>query len=679
MDYCFSPYIYRRRPTRVVNIGDVSLGGAEPIRVQSMTTPPTTDTQATVDQVERLVDVGCEIVRITVPAVSDANNLPQIRAEMRRRRVRVPLVADIHYSPAAAMAVIEHVEKIRVNPGNYADSRQSVPREYTDAEYGQELERIAERFSPLVVRARELGVAIRVGTNHGSLSDRILNRYGDTPDGMVESALEFVRICRSHDVHALVLSMKSSNPMVMIQAYRLLAARMAEEGMDYPFHLGVTEAGEGPDGRVKSAVGIGALLEDGIGDTVRVSLTEDPVEEIPVAIRLVEPYNSERQAAVPSEAPFTVHESRDPFRYARRSSAPIQLGETAWGGDQPPRVEVGLAGAKDGLERLRDLAGPAVAADVRPDLAEVSVAPAGVARFLELRGELDKAGIGIPLAARIEPALWPASDVAEHAARLARGAARLTVVVPPEAGPGVDAWAPVVAAAGRPVLWEIRVDSADAMQAASEIAVRQVRAAQACGAEALLALGAARGVPVVGAYRLLAARLAQEDLRVPLVLVDGPAGPEEDVWIGASSRLGSLLCDGIGDAVRVDGPEASESVRLAFTLLQGTRLRLSRTEFISCPSCGRTLFDLESTTRRIKEKTGHLKGVDADFGYVGGAPGKVNLFVGREMIAKHVPAAQADDRLIELIKSRGKWVDPPQPETATPACGTPGGTAEAGN
>ncbi len=295
--WCESPFLYRRRPTREVRVGDVGIGGGNPIRVQSMTTPATTDIAATVDQIERLVGAGCEIVRVTVPTSGDARALPGIREALAARRIRVPLVADIHFSPGAALKAVEHVEKIRVNPGNYADRKQFEVREYSDAEYELELERLAETFRPLVARAKALGVAMRIGTNHGSLSDRIMNRYGDSPLGMVESALEFVRICESEGYRDLVISMKSSNPVVTIEAYRLLAARMADEGMDYPFHLGVTEAGDGEDGRIKSAVGIGSLLDDGIGDTVRVSLTEDPVEEIPVAQRLVEPYNRRLRAA----------------------------------------------------------------------------------------------------------------------------------------------------------------------------------------------------------------------------------------------------------------------------------------------------------------------------------------------------------------------------------------------
>jgi (E)-4-hydroxy-3-methylbut-2-enyl-diphosphate synthase len=679
MSYCAEPYGYQRRRTREVHVGDVALGGARPIRVQSMTTPATTDVQGTVDQMERLADAGCEIVRVTVPTVTDAESLPLIRQEMRRRKIGMPVVADIHFSPAAAMASIEHVEKVRVNPGNYADSRRFEKREYTDVEYAEEIERIGDRFRPLVERAREMGTVIRVGTNHGSLSDRIVNRYGDSPVGMVESALEFLRIAREADFHDLVLSMKSSNPVVMVQAYRLLAARMAEEAMDYPFHLGVTEAGEGEDGRVKSAVGIGALLQDGIGDTIRVSLTEDPVQEIHVARALLATHVG--RPLPRTEAWSDVPEVRDPYRYVRRAASLVNVGEIPWGGTEPPRVEVSL-GLLDAarvavlLEQARMVAGPAVAEERRPDLLGMEVVSRPAAGLI--RETVAGLGDAAParLAVRLDAVgpLQP-SDLAGSQAH------RLDVKL----APGADGtrWLSAAASEGIPVLWEISVPSPSDLAPAVETAVGHAASSSAAGVPSILALRVEPGVPWVGAHRLLVARLAQERIDAPLLLLDRPEALEGPLPLGSASRLGVLLCDGIGDAVRLEGLEPTDAARFSFTLLQGTRLRMSRTEFISCPSCGRTLFDLESTTQRIKSKTGHLKGVkiaimgcivngpgemaDADFGYVGGAPGKVNLFVGMEMVARHVPASEADERLIELIKAHGKWVDPPQSETTTRA------------
>ena len=353
LPYCASPYRYQRRKTRVVYVGDVPLGGTHPIRVQSMTTTDTCDTAATVQQIIRLVEANCEIVRVTAPSIRDAENLQHIKAELTRHGIRVPLVADIHFTPNAALIAADYVEKVRINPGNYADRKLFQIKEYTDDEYEAELERLEVAFKPLVLKCKQHGVAMRIGTNHGSLSDRIMNRYGDTPLGMVESALEFVRICETYGFRDMVLSMKASNPQVMIQAYRLLAARMDELGMDYPFHLGVTEAGDGEDGRIKSAIGTGTLLDDGIGDTVRVSLTEDPVAEVPVCYALVKPYNDRlRQDSGPQQERLELRlrerptcgvdlpEARNPYEYARRPARVLDVGGIRIGGSYPPRVEL---------------------------------------------------------------------------------------------------------------------------------------------------------------------------------------------------------------------------------------------------------------------------------------------------------------------------------------------------
>jgi (E)-4-hydroxy-3-methylbut-2-enyl-diphosphate synthase len=528
LTYCASRFEYARRRTREVLIGNVGVGGDNPIRVQSMTTTRTQDIEGTLAQSIRLVEAGCEIVRITAPTVNDAKAIGEVKRLLRAKGINVPLVADIHFSPAAAMEAAEHVEKVRVNPGNFADQKFFRVREYTDEDYAAEIARIEERFTPLVLKCKERGVAMRIGSNHGSLSDRIMNRYGDTPAGMVESALEFVRIARKHDYHDIVLSMKASNPKVMIQAYRLLVARMDEEGLDpYPLHLGVTEAGLGEDGRIKSAVGIGALLDDGLGDTIRVSLTEEPEAEIPVAQRLVAPYNGTFHSAVRGEA-----ERIDPYSYARR-----------------------------------------------------------------LTREVD--GVG--------------------------GGNTVAVLDPLEEGLSVD----------RSQLAALDVGWFDAVRA----------------------------------YRALAANSGDQPIHLQLAL----DGDEEEVLLRASTVFGSLLCDGIGDSVGLSAPVEDRS-RLLFGILQAAGVRITKTEFVSCPSCGRTLFDLQSTTERIASRTSHLKGVkiaimgcvvngpgemaDADFGYVGGSPGHVNLYVGKDVVEKGVPEAEADQRLIDLIRSRGKWTEP---------------------
>ena len=540
--YCPSRFRYQRRLAREVQIGNVAVGGTQPIRVQSMTTTRTQDIEATLAQSIRLVETGCEIVRITAPTVTDAQAIGEIKRRLRAKGIDVPLVADIHFSPAAAMEAAEHVEKVRVNPGNFADQKFFRIREYTDEDYAAEIVRIEERFTPLVLKCQQRGIAMRIGSNHGSLSDRIMNRYGDTPSGMVESALEFVRIARKHDYHDIVLSMKASNPKVMIQAYRLLVARMDHEGLDpYPLHLGVTEAGLGEDGRTKSAVGIGTLLDDGLGDTVRVSLTEEPEAEVPVAQQLVAPYNAGLRAARSFEE---VGERVDPYVYARRVSRPVEIGPIAVGGTHTVAV--------------------------------------------------------------LEPAEEALGSTTPDVAGLAHPAERV---------PWYDA---------------------------------------------------------VRAYRRLAATSGDR----PLHLTVDVDGDDLEVLLRTATVLGSLLCDGLGDSVGLSAPMAAEDrSRLLFNVLQAAGVRITKTEFVSCPSCGRTLFDLQSTTERIASRTNHLKGVkiaimgcvvngpgemaDADFGYVGGSPGKVNLYVGKEVVEKSVPEEEADERLVELIRRHGKWVDPP--------------------
>ncbi len=673
------PFRPRRRPTRVVEVGEVGVGGRNPIRIQSMTTTPTLDTRATADQVERLVRAGCEIVRITAPSLRDAENLGEIRRELRRRGLRVPLVADIHFTPRAAMIAAEHVEKVRINPGNYADKKRFAVREYSDAEYREELERVAERFRPLVRRLRELGRALRIGTNHGSLSDRILNRYGDTPEGMVESALEFLDVCEDEGYRDVIFSMKASNPVVAAQAYRLLAQRLAERSggaPSYPFHLGVTEAGDGEDGRIKSAIGIGALLEDGIGDTLRVSLTEDPVREIPAARALAERYEAAWSASAGEGwgdpgAPFV----SSPYRRARRPSRRLPVAGVALGGDEPVRAELDL-GAVPGdvaavagalaaaCRRLPAAGGPAleglvVEAETARDLGDV----------VRFREALEGAGLPVPLAVAVPP------ELAEAAA------AEADRVVLPARGGGAFAGAERLAAAAKAVhaagrVLEWRLDPADPELPAALEGVLSLAGADSAAA-VLVSLLPGRAVHAI---RYVRARLdALGAGHVPLVLAATEAGcREEEAWLAPSVELGVPLLDGIGDAVRLAGfRDPGQALDRLYRILQGARQRSMRTEFISCPSCGRTLFDLETTTARIKARTGHLPGVkiavmgcivngpgemaDADFGYVGSGPGTVNLYVGRTLVERHVPSAEAPDRLVALIEREGRWVDPPEP------------------
>ena len=579
----------RRRRTREVMVGTVGIGGDHPIRVQSMITCDTMDTAASIQQTLDLAAAGCEIVRITAPTVKDARNLEFIKRGLLERGCDVPIVADIHFKPDAAMEAARWVEKVRVNPGNFADSKKFAVKEYTDEQYAAELERIRERFTPLVRLCQERKVAIRIGTNHGSLSDRIMNRYGDTPLGMVESALEFARIARGCDYHDFVFSMKSSNPKVMIAAYRLLADRLEKEGPDwnYPLHLGVTEAGDGEDGRIKSAIGIGSLLNDGIGDTVRVSLTEDSIHEIPVARALVglfgKPFATADELRAPDEPEPAL--SFDPFSYRRRAATRLAVGETILGEGEVPRVAVRQTTA-DKIAHKLDRMG-----DFQPEFV------------------YEQTGVR-----EVDP-----RDAAAVALINAESGACLVTV--PD---GLD-------------------------------------------------------LPPIGAYRLLAARLSE---RHAILLKDtfAPSTDAQKDFLGtllvAATHLGALLCDGIGDAVLVQGEEApGQSLRLAYNILQAAGSRVFKTDYVACPSCGRTLFNLQDTTAKIRAATGHLKGVkiaimgcivngpgemaDADFGYVGGAPAKVNLYVGKQPVKFNIPEGEAVARLTDLIREHGRWVEAP--------------------
>ena len=591
MRYCDSPYLFRRRVSREVTVGDpahggVIMGGNHPVVRQSMLTCDTMDTAESVKQTLELVAVGCQIVRITAPTVKDAANLKNIVAELHARGCFVPIVADIHFKPDAAMEAANWVEMVRINPGNYADSKKFAVKEYTDDAYAAELGRIEEKFTPLVLKLKELKRALRIGTNHGSLSDRIMNRYGDTPLGMVESALEFAHICRRHDFHNFKFSMKSSNPKVMIECYRLLTARLAQEGPDwnYPLHLGVTEAGEGEDGRIKSAIGIGSLLCDGLGDTIRVSLTEDSPREIEVCNDLLAQiplltHHTSSKDPLPSGFPY------DPFHFERRSTPEIELSDTAkCGGEQTVRVVVTRATFDK------------VAPKIRP---KDDVKPEGIYEDLNLL-ELD-----------------PTQD--------------------------------------------LRIEDIH------------------CETQ-LVTVKDGVNLPPITAFRLLVAQLNKLGRRNPILLKDclsfeTSVLDPKIALLRAAVNLGSLLADGIGDAILVRGESgAGMSLRLAYNILQAAGCRSFKTDYVACPSCGRTLFNLQTVTARIKTRTEHLKGVkiaimgcivngpgemaDADFGYVGGAPGKINLYVGKTPIKFNIPEADAVERLVDLIREHGKWVEP---------------------
>lgn len=667
MSYCSSRFSTIRRSSREVFVGSVGVGGKHPIRIQSMTTTNTQDVDATVKQAIALAEVGCEIVRVTAPNKAAAKALKDIHSQFRDAGFETPLVADIHFLPSAAMEAVEHVEKVRVNPGNYADNKKFAIREYTDAQYNEELQRLCEDFSPLVLRAKELGRCLRIGTNHGSLSDRIMNRYGDTPLGMVESALEFLRIAESHGYRDMILSMKASNPKVMIEAYRLLVERMNAEDMRYPLHLGVTEAGDGEDGRIKSAIGIGSLLMDGLGDTIRVSLTEDPVYEIPVAKTLAERVMANWSDAMTAPMP---PDSIDPYHFQRReiasvSPAPnIEIGTKA-----PPTVIVKSPYSLDSVDALAD--------SLETASGKLSDTPIeGLLFELSEVGQLESIEtLWERISDRVDFLVLHILDTVELeslATSLAKTDVPLALFRDFEANAynAYQRFLRICADCGITPIAGFEPDVSDAI--CSERTDNLIVTLHSKHRDL-------RPRHRVGAYRQLADQLKRWSNTAPIWIRNANTNESEapsflNRLLDASILSGSLLCDGLGDLISIESDkDPIRSTRLAYNTLQGAGARISKTEFVACPSCGRTLFDLQSTTQRIREKTGHLKGVkiaimgcivngpgemaDADFGYVGGAPGKINLYVGKQCVQYNIPQAEADERLIDLIREHGKWVD----------------------
>lgn len=644
--YCNSLTHYSRYKTRVVNIGDVPLGGDNPIRLQSMTTTDTMDTAATVAQSIRMIDAGCEYVRITAPSLKEAQNLENIKNELRKKGYKTPLIADIHFTPNAAELAARIVEKVRVNPGNYADKKKFETIEYTDSAYVAELDRIRSRFTPLVKICKEYGTAMRIGTNHGSLSDRILSRYGDTPLGMVESALEFLRICEDNNYYNIVLSMKASNPQVMVQAYRLLIRKMQELNMNYPLHLGVTEAGEGEDGRIKSAVGIGTLLEDGIGDTVRVSLTEDPEFEIPVAKALVERYSNraEHKVIKPVQGQTQDVSGKEidlpysPYDYQRRKTNEV----INIGGHNVPRVIADFSKKQ-------------------------TISPASFfAVGYNYSVPLDK---------------WNLTDQACD--YIFAGDNKVDFQIPGTLGLIYNAatWRQLGNKTRCYPLFSLG-EYLDASERSDKLNFISISAGEILGLDDLSGFDNCTFVLETNNEHAMAdqrrAFIDLMDKGCPLpVIVKRSYGnlPEDKFQLHASTDLGALLLDGFCDGVWL----TAENVPLkninstAFGILQATRTRISKTEYISCPSCGRTLFDLQETTAKIRVRTDHLKGVkigimgcivngpgemaDADYGYVGTGVGKITLYKGREVVERNISSEKAVDALIELIKKYGDWVE----------------------
>lgn len=654
--YCNSLTSYSRFHTREVKIGDLGLGAHHPIRIQSMTTTDTMDTMATVEQSIRMIEAGCELVRITAPSINEARNLENIKNELRARGYQNPLVADIHFTPNAAEVAARIVEKVRINPGNFADRKKFELIEYSDADYNEELERIRERFIPLLRICKEYGTAMRIGTNHGSLSDRIMSRYGDTALGMVESALEFLRIAEEESFHNIVLSMKSSNPQVMVEAYRTLIYRMTLEGMNYPLHLGVTEAGEGEDGRIKSAAGIGTLLEDGIGDTIRVSLTEDPEFELPVARRLVERYSGrsshEAVAALPhlsasgSEGRIVMDYGKEfpfhPFHYERRKTNEV----LNIGGHHVPRVIADYSR----MEQLAPASFFAVgyAYSVPTDKWNLSDQACD---FIYTGSRSIDFEIPGTLGIVMDASAWMKSEPRERTYPVFCGEEFM------------------YAERKSPVLNFIEFD-ASAVTAHEHFDTGKLD-------ETCVLIISTSNIHGMAAIRRAFIELQLRDSTVPVIIKRNYSGAdEEQLPLFASTDAGGLLVDGYGDGLMIAAHGAVSPQKLnslAFGILQAARTRISKTEYISCPSCGRTLFDLQETTAKIRSRTDHLKGLkigimgcivngpgemaDADYGYVGSGPGKITLYKGREVVRKNINTDLAVDALIELIRENGDWVE----------------------
>lgn len=646
--YCNSLTQYSRRKTIPVRVGDVIIGGDNPIVVQSMTTVDTMDTLGSVEQCIRMIDSGCELIRITAPSLKEAENLKNIKSELRKRGYQTPLVADIHFTPNAAELAARIVEKVRINPGNYADKKKFEVIDYTDASYAEELERIRERFLPLVKICKENGTAMRIGTNHGSLSDRIMSRYGDTPLGMVESALEFLRICEDEKFHDIVISMKSSNTQVMVQAYRLLVQKLNEGGFKpYPLHLGVTEAGEAEDGRIKSAVGIGTLLEDGLGDTVRVSLTEDPEFEAPVAKALIDRYTSRSGHAPISEI---AHYPITPFEHNKRQVAEIYN----FGGHNVPRVITDISK----VENITDREMKAVGHFYLPELDKWKMNDLGCdfvysgsnpIPFMLPNGMKEIQNYSVWEKAPDQINKFPLFDLSDY----------------------------LKAEVFHPDINFLEILDTEITETISAIQGRK---------DTVLILKTAN-THSMPALRRAFVSLIEAASNIPVVVkVSYPDQTADMTMLYSATDVGGLLVDGLGDGILISLEKEGDHTRqevlnqiklhnsVSFGVLQAARTRMSKTEYISCPSCGRTLFDLQETTAMIRKRTDHLKGVkigimgcivngpgemaDADYGYVGSGKGKITLYKGKEVVKRSVPSEKAVDELIEIIREDGMWNEP---------------------
>jgi len=634
-NYCIDIFKRKRYPTREITIGNLKLGGTNPIRLQSMTTADTMDTEKSVEESIKMIDAGCELVRLTAPSKKEAENLGAIRKVLEDQGYNTPLVADIHFTPNAAEVAARLVQKVRVNPGNYADKKKFDEIEYTNESYLEELERIEKKFTPLVLLCKKEGTAMRIGTNHGSLSDRILSRFGDTPEGMVESAMEFIRICSKNDFHELVISMKASNTLVMVQAYRLLVSVMRNANMNYPLHLGVTEAGDGEDGRIKSAVGIGALLEDGLGDTIRVSLTEDPEHEIPVARKLAKKFDNIQNEYVIQEDGININYS--PYNYERQKTNTV----LNIGGSNAPVVISDLSRK----EKIKPSNFYGFGYNYSVDLDKWNINEQA-ADYVYLGSQSIDFEIPGTLRLVIDFNYWNEHHQNDNQYIPLVNKKELQLISNPELA----------------FFYSHNAEDLDIDFITNH--------------HNLILLLTTEYSNRTQLFRKFRSKLANKNIYNPVVLTYEENNSDEETFqINTSSYAGTMLIDGFGDGLWIKSTQPLQIINsTTFGILQATRTRISKTEYISCPSCGRTLFDLQETTTRIREKTAHLKGLkigimgcivngpgemaDADYGYVGTGPGKITMYKEKTVVRKNVDEENAVQELINLIKEHGDWIEP---------------------
>jgi (E)-4-hydroxy-3-methylbut-2-enyl-diphosphate synthase len=637
-EYCKDLRRYQRRLSNEVEIGPTAMGAIHPIRIQSMTNTDTSKTHDTVSQIIRIANAGADYVRLTVPGEKDAENLKNIKAELENQNCKIPIIADIHFNPKVALIAAGIVNKVRINPGNYSTFRHTGPSGYSAERYKEELQKLKTEFIKLLKICRENKTAIRIGTNHGSLSDRIISRYGDTSDGMAESVMEFLRICRDEEFKEVVVSIKASNTRIMVYSNRMLVSKMEAENMHYPLHLGVTEAGDGEDGRIKSAAGIGALLADGIGDTIRISLTEDPELEIPVALKLVS-YFKEREGHEP--IPSFNNYPLNPYEFQKRPSysAGIMGGNHVAVVVSAMKNDISIQSLEEVGWHYKENQGTWVFDDMAPDYLYVNYWPENIPVPNEKSVIIEtNEATHFPLQKKLFP-LFNFDSYKSFGAKVYKGVKLIKIL-------------------------------------ASDLQKEEIGLIKK-DKKAVLVIETKNNNGYAD-QRAAVIRLINNNCQSPVILKRNyTESNKEDFQLKSAADLGGLFIDGLGDGIWIENKNilsAKDETETSFGILQSSRVRISKTEYISCPSCGRTLFDLQTTTKKIQQHTSHLKGLkigimgcivngpgemaDADYGYVGSGKGRITLYKGKQVIKRNITENLAVEALISLIKENGDWVEP---------------------